>query len=153
MIGYFCLFLHLIILIVLVNADHYEIIRMRPSFGLKESLLLFSTTKNITAGTVVMGIGSLAHLRLRLAGATHNSQNVVDVVDNFEIISLAGTLGGGKCHIHMSVSSTNGTVLGGHLLDGNIISTTAEVSIVVHDNKLFLREFDLETHFEELVII
>ena len=81
------------------------------------------------------------------------------VVDQyFEITSLSGTLAydpldkAVNIHIHISVSDEYGNCLGGHLLEGSIIWTTAEVTILKSTHQKFLRKLDNATGFRELVI-
>ena len=71
--------------------------------------------------------------------------------EDLEIISLQGTLGKDKCHIHISASDNKGKVYGGHLKKA-IINTTAEIVITNLDNYTFSREFDEQTGFKELII-
>ena len=44
--------------------------------------------------------------------------------------------------MHISVSDENGVTVGGHLLPGNIIYTTAEITMVEMRDALFKRELD-----------
>ena len=43
--------------------------------------------------------------------------------------------------------------MGGHLKDGCIVDTTAEICIEIFDEIKFKREFDESTGYKELVII
>ena len=63
-----------------------------------------------------------------------------------------GTLSPKGVHIHISVSDENGNTIGGHLKNGCIVNTTAEVCLLVFDNIKFDREFDETTGYDELVI-
>ena len=55
------------------------------------------------------------------------------------------------CHIHICVSDKNGAVIGGHLKEG-VAGVTAEVSLLELTDRKFLRKFDKETGFEELMV-
>lgn len=70
----------------------------------------------------------------------------------FEIVSITGTLSTDGVHIHISVSDEEGNTIGGHLKDGCIINTTAEVCLLEFENIKFLREFDNNTGYKELII-
>ena len=70
----------------------------------------------------------------------------------FEIVSITGTLSEDGVHIHISVSDEYGNTIGGHLKDGCIVNTTAEIVLNIFDNIKFKREFDDKTGYDELVI-
>lgn len=63
-----------------------------------------------------------------------------------------GTLTPQHQHIHLTVSDNTGRVIGGHLLDGSIIDTTAELIVHHYPALSFSREFDDTTGFTELVV-
>lgn len=72
-----------------------------------------------------------------------------------EIVSLVGTISkNGRVHLHISLSDSQGQVVGGHLPaeGGAIVGTTAEVVLGTSNNITFTREFDEETGFKELVV-
>ena len=99
--------------------------RFEPHQDLKDSLLAFATRLQINAGFIVSCVGSVRQVTLRLAG----SDSVLVQDGPFEIVSLVGTLSQDGCHLHASFSTSEGRVLGGHLLSGCPILTTAEVVI------------------------
>ena len=70
----------------------------------------------------------------------------------FEIVGITGTLSEDGVHIHICVSDESGTTFGGHLKDGCIVNTTAEVVLNIFDNIKFKREYDQKTGYNELVI-
>jgi len=47
----------------------------------------------------------------------------------FEIVSLVGVIASPHAHLHISLSDSKGQVIGGHLVEDDIIYTTAEVNI------------------------
>ena len=69
---------------------------------------------------------------------------------HFEIVSLGGTLSDNGSHIHISISDSTGKTIGGHLQEGCIIYTTAEIIIHSSDEMIFTREKDGTTEWEEL---
>ena len=69
----------------------------------------------------------------------------------FEIVSAEGTVSSDGVHIHISISDAEGRVFGGHLGEGCIINTTAEIGILKSD-KTLKRIFDPETGYKELII-
>jgi len=123
-------------------------VRLQPGDDLKVQLAKICLDKNILAGCIVSSVGSLTQLKLRLA----NAKNFLQLTQNFEIISLNGTVSTNGIHLHMSVSDHEGRVWGGHLMDQNIIFTTCELAILELPNYTFLREEDMATGFKELVI-
>ena len=71
---------------------------------------------------------------------------------HFEIVSLSGTVSINGDHLHMSISDSTGKTTGGHLLEGNIIYTTAEIIIGENKDLVFTREKDGTTSWPELQI-
>jgi predicted DNA-binding protein with PD1-like motif len=69
-----------------------------------------------------------------------------------EILSLSGTLSANGSHLHLCVADSEGHCVGGHLSDGCIVNTTAEIVISEFPKLIFKRAPDAQTGFEELVI-
>ena len=72
---------------------------------------------------------------------------------HFEIVSLVGTFAvndGGK-HLHMSVSDSEGTVIGGHVISGRVF-TTLELVLGTIQGVTFVREIDEQTGYLELTV-
>ena len=122
--------------------------RLQPFADLKKSITDFIKEENIHGGWVITCVGSLSQFHLRFA----NQPSGVTRAGHFEIVSLAGTLGINGCHLHMALADESGSMVGGHLLDGCIIYTTAEIIIGTHEGFIFERETDVRTGFRELVI-
>ncbi|NTW61134.1 DNA-binding protein [Candidatus Saccharibacteria bacterium] len=127
-------------------------LRLNPGQDLRVELVNFAKHNGIRAGSILTCVGSLKSVILRLAGATVENQNVRTYEDVYEIVSLVGTLTGDDCHIHISVSDKNGVVIGGHLKEGSLVDTTAEIVITEHEGVEYLRELDNNTGFPELVV-
>ncbi|MFA5258814.1 MAG: PPC domain-containing DNA-binding protein [Candidatus Pacearchaeota archaeon] len=122
-------------------------LRLKPNSDLKEELIKFSKLNNIQSGFILTCVGSLKKAALRLADLEVKSFD-----ENFEIVSLVGTICLEDVHIHISLSDKNGKVIGGHLKEGCIIYTTAEIVIGLSEEFIFTRELDESTNFKELVI-
>ncbi len=123
-------------------------LRLHPRQDLKQELITFTKKNNIHAGIILTGVGSLRKARLRMA-----DEKVVTVFEEkFEIVSLVGTLCQNGVHLHISLSNTEGKTIGGHLKDGCIVHTTAEIAIGELEEITFSREFDEQTGFTELII-
>ncbi|RYV01825.1 DNA-binding protein [Shewanella sp. OPT22] len=123
-------------------------VRLKPGEDLKLSLEKFIRQHDIQAGCILTCVGSLKNASLRLA----NSESILSKEGPFEIVSLVGTFSLNGSHLHISLSDDKGMVIGGHLLEGNKIFTTAEVVILELNNHQFTRSFDEKTGFDELVI-
>lgn len=123
-------------------------IRLLPGQDLRKELLGFAIQNSLQASVVISGIGSLKKLSLRLS----NSKSIIEQEACFEILTLAGTLSKSGIHVHASVSDENGRVFGGHVLDGNIIHTTAEIVLLENCEYEFKREKDPLTQYLELKI-
>lgn len=73
--------------------------------------------------------------------------------DKYEILSLSGTLATTGVHLHIIIAEQEGKILGGHLNDGCIIYTTAEIVIGATTEFAFIRTLDAQTGYKELEII
>ena len=104
--------------------------------------------KGILAGWIGCGVGSLTRYHIRFA----NQSKGMQAEGYFEIVSLMGTISVNGSHIHISISDDKGQTIGGHLLDGNVIYTTAEIVIVEAEGLVFGREKDGTTGWNELVV-
>ena len=69
-----------------------------------------------------------------------------------EILSINGTVSVERIHLHITVSDENYKVYGGHLMDGSIVNTTAEIVIIDLEDYEFKKEFDKSTNYNELLI-
>lgn len=123
-------------------------IRLKPGEDLKCALATYVSNNNLIAAAIVTCVGSLAKVNLRLANAKEYYQQI----NNFEIVSLVGTLAKTGLHLHISIADENGKVIGGHVMDGNIIHTTAEIVIIELMNYQFKREYESTTGYKELEI-
>lgn len=122
--------------------------RLVPNQDLKQELIDYVLEHQIKAAALVACVGSLSKLNIRLASANHFMQRE----ELFEIVSLSGTICADGAHLHISVADQNGVVVGGHLLNDNIIHTTAELVLLELEEVVFNREFDLTTGYPELKI-
>lgn len=127
-------------------------LRLRPNQDLRISLMEFAKANDIRAGSIVTCVGSLKLAVLRMAGAKSDKKDVTTYRDVYEIVSLVGTITSTDCHLHIAISDSEGHVIGGHLKEGSIVDTTAEIVIAEDENVIYDRELDEETGFCELVI-
>lgn len=122
--------------------------RLRPSQDLKAELDAFVTQHRIEAGAVLTCVGSLTDVTLRLA----NQDGPSGWQGHFEIVSLVGTLSVNGSHLHLSVSDSTGRTIGGHLLAGCKIYTTAEIVVGIMPGLRYIREPDPTFGYRELVV-
>lgn len=122
--------------------------RLKPGTDLKKEIEAFVKANNIQAGWISCGVGSLTNYNIRFANQPEGSKDS----GHFEIVSLVGTVSVNGSHIHISVSDSTGKTIGGHLLDSNIVYTTAEIVIQESDDFVFTREKDGSTPWEELQV-
>ena len=123
-------------------------IRLLPEQDLKQALQAYCVEHQIDAACVISCVGSLERATLRMAGGTDTKI----FWGAREIVSLVGTLSQYGCHLHVSLSDNEGQVIGGHLMDGSPINTTAEVVLGLIDGVIFTREADQRTGYKELVM-
>ncbi|MGC4022074.1 MAG: DNA-binding protein [Cyclobacteriaceae bacterium] len=124
------------------------VIRLKPKEDLKKSIIELAVKNKIKAGVILTCVGSLEQINLRFA----NQKNGEIRKGYFEIVSLTGTFSDSGCHLHISVSDNEGNVVGGHLLDENLIYTTAEICLVELNDLQFKREVDSTYGYQELSI-
>lgn len=123
-------------------------LRLRPGQDLREELEAFVKEKRIRAGFIITTVGSLRQASIRLA----DQPSPANFDGKFEIVSLVGTLGQDGVHLHISISDATGKTIGGHLVPGCLIHTTAEIVIGEAEGLIFSRELDPDTHYQELRI-
>ncbi len=123
-------------------------LRLRPGQDLKKELDAFVHQQRVEAGALLTCVGSLTDVTLRLA----NQEGPSVWQGHFEIVSLVGTLSTNGSHIHLAVSDSTGRTLGGHLLEGCKIYTTAEIVVGVMASITYTRELDPTFGYKELVI-
>ncbi len=124
------------------------VFRLQPNQDLKKELKNFVESHSLRAGVMLTVVGSLSAINLRMAGG----KECLNMSGDFEILSLTGTLSTDGNHLHLTVSDHTGKTLGGHLMDGCIVRTTAEIAILSIEDLSFKREKDDKTGYDELVI-
>jgi predicted DNA-binding protein with PD1-like motif len=123
-------------------------LRLKPGADLKKELERYVKTNGIKAGWIATCAGSLTQYNIRFANQPEGSSGT----GHFEIVSLTGTVSANGLHIHISISDSTGKTIGGHLLENNIVYTTAEIVLQEDDAFEFTREKDGTTPWEELQI-
>ncbi|WP_116106349.1 PPC domain-containing DNA-binding protein [Lewinella sp. IMCC34191] len=122
--------------------------RLLPGEDLREGIQRYTDAHQIEAGYIMTCVGSLTDWHLRFANQPEGTSGS----GHFEIVSLVGTVSTHGSHLHLSVADSTGAMIGGHLLEGNRIYTTAEIVIGESPDHRFLREDDGSTGYRELSI-
>ncbi|MCM2278393.1 MAG: DNA-binding protein [Oligoflexia bacterium] len=124
--------------------------RLTPGQDLKLEILAFIRARELHAATLLTCVGSLTRASLRLA----DREDASLVEGPFEIVSLVGTASAaGGAHLHLAISDGDGRTLGGHLMEGSLIHTTAEIVIGELAEVEFRRAPDPATGYDELKVI
>ena len=122
--------------------------RLKPGNDLKKEIDSYVKANQIRAGWISCGVGSLTDYHIRFANQPQGTKGS----GHFEIVSLIGTVSVYGSHLHISVSDSTGKTIGGHLLDSNLVYTTAEIVIQESGDFIFTREHDGSTPWEELQV-
>jgi predicted DNA-binding protein with PD1-like motif len=127
--------------------------RLTPGTDLKEALARLTDEHAFRAGCILSCVGSLSRARLRMPGAVGEAQVFCAFDEPMEIVSLTGTLSCDGMHVHVSLSRSDGACVGGHLVKGCIVNTTAEVVIGDLPEVEFRRLPDAVTGYLELSVL
>ncbi len=122
--------------------------RLKPGDDLKEGIENIVKQNAISAGWIATCVGSLTQYNIRFA----NQPQSASAKGHFEIVSLTGTVSTNGSHLHISISDSTGSTIGGHLAPGCKVYTTAEIIIKATDKYNFVREKDGTTPWEELQV-
>jgi len=122
--------------------------RLMPGEDLRNGIDAIVKEENISAGWINTCVGSLTDYNIRFANQEEGSRGS----GHFEIVSLTGTVSVNGHHLHISISDSTGKTIGGHLLEGCKIYTTAEIVIGAASNYEFTREKDGTTQWRELQV-
>ena len=122
--------------------------RLLPGQDLKAELLRYAQEHQLQAAVVLTCVGSLTQTCLRVAG-----QDVIKTWhEKMEIVSLVGTLAAEGAHLHLAIADSEARAYGGHLVEGCLIYTTAEIVLGELDDLKFMRTVDPATGYKELEI-
>lgn len=125
----------------------YHCFRLKKDKDLKKEIENYAIKNNVS-GVILSSVGSLSKIKIRLA----DGKTIMQKSGQFEIVSINGTLSKDGVYLHISLSDEEGRVIGGHLKDGCIINTTAEICLVEFDDIIFERKYDDLTGYNELEI-
>lgn len=123
-------------------------LRLKPGADLRGALESHAQARPILAAGIVSAVGSLTAARIRMAGA----DTLLRLDGPLEILTLSGTVGAGGAHLHMMTSDAEGRCIGGHVAEGCIVHTTAELVLLLLPGLRFARRSDRTTGYPELAI-
>lgn len=122
--------------------------RLLPGEDLQAGIQRYVDEHDIEAGWVATCVGSLTEWTLRFA----DRQEHVRGSGHFEIVSLCGTVSVNGSHLHLAISDGDGRTIGGHLVPGCVVYTTAEIVLGESREHVFAREVDGSTPWRELQV-
>jgi len=123
-------------------------LRLAPGTDLLAALDQWVRDNQISAAAVLTCVGSLRQSHIRLANRDSGSR----FHQNVEILALSGTLSPDGCHLHVSLADGDGRSIGGHVLPGCLVHTTAEIILAELPGLTFSRMLDSATGYRELQI-
>ena len=123
-------------------------IRLLPGQDLLKSIMDFIRAERIEAGCILTCVGSLTRAMIRFA----NQESTSRKDGHFEIVSLVGTVAMSGAHLHISISDGQGKTIGGHLMEGSVVYTTAEIVIAAFPELVYRREMCEASGYQELVV-
>ena len=125
------------------------LIRLKPKQDIKQELIQFSKKYNIKVGSIVSAVGSVSQMNVRIA----DGKSVVMDQEDREVFALSGTLVQHQIHVHIAAINTKMKVFGGHLMDGCLVHTTMEITLLdLSDSISATREYDENTGYDELFV-
>jgi uncharacterized protein len=123
--------------------------RLRPGDDLMGGIRAYVNANHIQAAVLLSAVGSLTQASIRYA----NQPEAHIHTGHFEIVSINGTVEETGEHIHLSIATGQGNVLGGHLMTGCKIYTTGEITLGEIVGAHFAREADPDgSGWEELKV-
>ena len=122
-------------------------VRLERGADLKLSIEMICRENGFDTAVVLSGVGCVYHAKFRRDKATAFFEKEED----YEIVSLNGTVSKGKAHIHIALADDSGATIGGHLMEGCLINTTCELVIAELPGVRFGVEEDSETGYKELI--
>jgi hypothetical protein len=127
-------------------------VRLTPGTDLKQALERLTAEHALRAGCILTCVGSLSRARLRAPGGVGEEEAFLSFEEPMEIVSLTGTVCLDGLHLHISLSRRDGRCVGGHLVRGCVVNTTAEIVIGELEDLEFRRPPDPETGYDELSV-
>ena len=122
--------------------------RLHRGDDLRLALTRFARENHLRGAVVLSCAGCLSHWRLRDASGV----NIQEKTEPVEIVSATGTLSQDRLHLHLSLSRKDLSTIGGHLAEGCIVNTTAEIVLLELEDVAFGAAYDADTGYDEITI-
>ena len=122
-------------------------VRLKRGMDLKRSIQDLCIEKGIDTAIVLSAVGCVYEAKFRLA----KGESFYESKEDYEIVSMTGTISKGKAHIHISLADETGKCIGGHLEKGCLVDTTCELVLGILEEYETKREYDPESGYDEIV--
>ncbi len=122
-------------------------VRLRRGDDLLLSIERIAKKRRIKAGVLLSAVGCVSRARVRDASGV----TIREISEPLEIVSTMGTVSERRCHLHVSFSREDLSVVGGHLVEGCVVNTTCELVVGECAGTEIDVEFDDETGYDELI--
>jgi len=120
--------------------------RLHRGDDLLASIEAIAKEHRLKAAVVLSAVGCVSRARVRDAGGV----NCRNISEDCEIVSLTGTVGEVRTHLHIALSREDLTTLGGHLMPGCIINTTCELVLLELPDWQYGKVQDSQTGYDEI---
>ena len=124
------------------------VLRLRRGEDLLLGIRAAAEKHGLAAAYVGCCVGCVLEARLRDAGGV----TLHTLRERMEIVSLVGTVSQARCHLHGVFSKEDLSTVGGHLVEGCIVNTTAEIVLCPLPQYRFGSVYDEATGYCELDI-
>ena len=132
----------------------YGTLKVGGRFATRFDHLRRQSVKGVVEGMTLYNLGWYPGIKPGkgvVCGEVHEYDNEDE--GHFEIVSMTGTVSIHGSHLHIAISDGDGVTVGGHLVSGCKIYTTAEIVILELDDVVYKRElFENDSGYEELVV-
>ncbi len=123
-----------------------HVFRLRQGDDLLLSIREYAIQHNIHAAYIGACVGCVLEATLRDASGV----TVRHIPEFMEIVSLTGTVSKERTHLHIALSKEDLSTIGGHLMEGCHINTTAEIVLCELPSMVFHPVWDPDTGYQEL---
>lgn len=125
------------------------LLRLTLNQDIKQELMNYSQSNKISVGSIVSAVGSVSKLSVRVA----DGKTVIESIENREVFALTGTIVQNKVHAHIAAINPSMQVFGGHLMEGCLVHTTMEITLLdLSDDVSAQRKYDENTGYDELFV-
>ncbi len=126
-----------------------HVFRLTRGQDLRAGIETYAREHGIAAGCALSGVGCVLRARVRDASGV----TVRQIDEPMEIVSLTGTVSAARTHLHVAFSRGDLSTVGGHLLEGCTVNTTAEIVLLELPGLRFGAAYDPQTGYDELEIV